>query len=250
MKGRYIIIAKVLKQLALDQLYVNYMGIEKKLLVHESIYWVNVNNDIENYVKNCSTYLDFQQAHPKERTIHHGIPMRPCDVIGANMFQHNNKNYICIVDYHSKFPVVKGMGGLSVDSLIARVKVIFVEYGIPHRIMSDAESNFISEKFKNFWNSLNFEQAVSSSYHIKVTDKYKSASSSSTHYKKVHRFWWWYTHMAMLQIRTTPLGQGHPSPTMLLFNCLVRGIMPVMDRPPINIDNDMLYFLINRTIFV
>ena len=44
--------------------------------------------------------------------------------------------------------------------------------------------------------------------------------------------------MAMLQIRTTSLRQGLPSPTMLLFNCLVRGIMPVMDRLPINIDND------------
>ena len=44
--------------------------------------------------------------------------------------------------------------------------------------------------------------------------------------------------MAMLQIRTTPLGQGLPSPAMLLFNCPVRDIMPVMDRPPINVDND------------
>ena len=44
--------------------------------------------------------------------------------------------------------------------------------------------------------------------------------------------------MAMLQIRTTPLGQGLPSPATLLFNCPVRGIMSVMDRPPINIDND------------
>ena len=44
--------------------------------------------------------------------------------------------------------------------------------------------------------------------------------------------------MAMLQIRTTPLGQGLPSPVMLIFNCPVRGITPVMDSPPINIDND------------
>ena len=42
----------------------------------------------------------------------------------------------------------------------------------------------------------------------------------------------------MLQIRTTPLGQGLPNPATLLFNCPVIGIMPVMDRQPINIDND------------
>ena len=44
--------------------------------------------------------------------------------------------------------------------------------------------------------------------------------------------------MVLLQIRTTPLGQGLPSPATLLFICPVCGIMPVMDRKLINIDND------------
>ena len=42
--------------------------------------------------------------------------------------------------------------------------------------------------------------------------------------------------MVLLQIRTTQLGQA--SPATLLFNHLVCSIMPVMDRKPINIDND------------
>ena len=131
-----------------------------------------------------------------------------------------------MVDYHSMFPVIKRMEGLSAESLTAAVKVIFAEYGMPHRIMSDAGSNFISEKLKNFCNSLNIKQAVFSSYHhqsngeveafikfIKHTIKRCSDSSGDIH-------------MAMLQLRTTPLGQGLPSPAMLLFNHPVRGIIP------------------------
>ena len=45
-------------------------------------------------------------------------------------------------------------------------------------------------------------------------------------------------HMALLQIRTTPLGQGLPSLAMLLFNHLVCGIMPAIDRKPVSIDSD------------
>ena len=45
-------------------------------------------------------------------------------------------------------------------------------------------------------------------------------------------------HMAVLQIRTTPLGQGLPNPATLLFNHLVRGIMLVMDMQPINVNNN------------
>ena len=44
--------------------------------------------------------------------------------------------------------------------------------------------------------------------------------------------------MAILQICTTPLGQGLPSPAKLLFNCLVCDIMPVIDRKLIARDND------------
>ena len=104
--------------------------------------------------------------------------------------------------------------------------------------MSDASINFISEKLKKFCNSLIIEQSVSSLYHhqsnrqveacikfIKCTIKKCSDSGGDIH-------------MNMLQIRTTPLGQGLPSPATLLFNHLARGIIPVMDRPSINIDND------------
>ena len=130
------------------------------------------------------------------------------------------------------------MEGLSADSVIAAVKVIFVEYGIPWRIMSDVGSNFISEEFKNFCNSLNIEQAVSSSYHHQSSRQVEACIKFIKHTIKKCSDSGDDIHMAMLQIRNTPLGQGLPSPAMLLFNCPVRGIMSVMDRQPINIDND------------
>ena len=45
-------------------------------------------------------------------------------------------------------------------------------------------------------------------------------------------------HIALLQIRATPLEPGLPSPAMLLFNYPIHGIMPVINRIPINSDND------------
>ena len=68
---------------------------------------------------------------PKEKIIHHDIPLRPWEVLGADVFHFNNKNYLCIVDYYSKFPIIKKLEGLSAKSLITTTKVIFAEYGIP-----------------------------------------------------------------------------------------------------------------------
>ena len=39
----------------------------------------------------------------------------------------SNKYYPCIVDYHSKFPVVKEVEGLSTDILMKTCKIIFLE---------------------------------------------------------------------------------------------------------------------------
>ena len=48
----------------------------------------------------------------------------------------------------------------------------------------------------------------------------------------------WDIYMALIQICTTSLGQGLLSLAPLLFNCLVCGIMPIIDRKPINREND------------
>ena len=44
--------------------------------------------------------------------------------------------------------------------------------------------------------------------------------------------------MALLQIRSTPLVPGLPSPETLLFNYPITGIMPIINRPLIVVNND------------
>ena len=49
------------------------------------------------------------------------------DVVGTDMFTLHNKYNLCIVDYHSKFPVIKKMEYLSADSLILACKIFFFQ---------------------------------------------------------------------------------------------------------------------------
>ena len=142
------------------------MGIEKtKLLALESVYWININDDIERHIKNCTKCLMFRQTQPKDKIIHHDILAKPWETFATDIFSLNSKHYHCIVDYHSKFPVIKKLEDLPADSLILVCKVIFAEYGLPKKIMSDSGGNFISDKFKTFCKSLNIEQAFLSLYH-------------------------------------------------------------------------------------
>ena len=117
MKGRIIISLTLLQERTLEQLNINHLGIEKtKITAKESIYWIKINTDIDNTIKNCPTCLEFQATQPKDKLIPHDIPDKPGETVGSDIFMLNSKTYWCITDYYSKFLVVKLMGGLYVDS--------------------------------------------------------------------------------------------------------------------------------------
>ena len=235
MKDRHVITPEILKTQDLDQLHINHMGIEKtKLLACESIYWVNINVDIENFIKDCTTCLTFQQTHPKDNMIHHDIPVRPWDVIGADMFTLNNKHYLCVVDYHSKFPIITK----TEHSLILTCKIIFAEYRIPKKIMSDSGGNFISDKFKTFSKSLTIEQAFLSSYYHQSNGQVEACMKFVKCTLKKCFDTRGDPHISLLQIQMILCGQGLSGLTTMLFNCLMRGIMPIINRPLVGIDNN------------
>ena len=82
----------------LDQLHRNPMGIEKMhLLPRKSVYWINMNADIECMVKQCATCLEYQQMLPQEKAYHYKVPCRPWEVVGANIFVINDKTHLCSV---------------------------------------------------------------------------------------------------------------------------------------------------------
>ena len=59
---------------------------------------------IENVIKEC---LAIQQSQPKDKIILHQPLGKQWKVIGADIFKIDDKDLLCIVDYISKFPIVK-----------------------------------------------------------------------------------------------------------------------------------------------
>ena len=104
--------------------------------------------------------------------------------------------------------------------------------------MSGSGGNFISDKFKTLCKNLNIRQAFSSSYHhqsngqVKAYIKFVKCTLKKCFDSRGD------PHIALLQIQMIPLGQRLPSPTMMLFSCPIRGIIPIINRPLVGMDND------------
>ena len=121
MKGRRIIMSSSLQQRALNQLHINHMGIEKTgLFACLSIYWTYINNDTEKKILKLPCMLWFSSNTTKGKTILHNITGKPWKTVGPDSSSINNKHYLCIVVYHSKFPVIRQKGDGD-DNLIKHV---------------------------------------------------------------------------------------------------------------------------------
>lgn len=152
MKGSRVIIPESQQKIILDQLHYSHQGIEKtRLQARDTVYWKQINADIENMIKKCSICQENLSAQPKETLQPHDIPSRAWEVVGTDLFHCNDHEYLIIADYYRKFPIIRKMTGLTTSNIvISAMKQIFSEHGIPTRVVSDNGPQYSSEAFKEF----------------------------------------------------------------------------------------------------
>ena len=154
--------------------------------------------------------------------------------LGVDLFFQGHKWYILICDYCSKFPVVHGLPAILLKDVISALSSSFSVFCIPEEIISDSGSQFSAKEYQDF----------AARYGFRLT-------SSSPHYPRGHGFIKCQVqtikhiftkcaedgsdcHLALLQLRTTPLDCRTPSPGGLLQNRKLRTTLPAIIRPPPN----------------
>ena len=103
MKNRRITRPTITQEQVLKQFHINYMDIKKtRMLARELICW-----SYEYKKENYNIYLEFQQTQPKEQLLPHKVPGKLWQVIGADIFHTEDKNFLCIIDSFSKYPMIR-----------------------------------------------------------------------------------------------------------------------------------------------
>ena len=97
------------------------------------------------YRRSNQKLLDDQVTWSKKKAMLHEMPGKQWESIRADIFTSNNKHYLCIADYKSKFSVVKQVDGFNTDDPIKHARWSF--QNMPSEIVSVVGSNTVSEKF-------------------------------------------------------------------------------------------------------
>ena len=148
MKGERIFILKPMQQKVLQSLHADHQGTTKtQIKVRRCVYWDGLSKAIDQMVSSCQACNELQNAQQKEPLLQHEVPHHPWEAVGTDLFHFEGDEYITVIDYWSKFPVVRKIRGGCTSSTIVRItKNVFSEQGIPLKIVSDNGPQFFSRE--------------------------------------------------------------------------------------------------------
>lgn len=225
LKGTQIIIPESLRGEYLEKIHQAHQGITRcQQRARNSVFWPGINRDIETLVKHCQPCQTHQASLAKEplQAIIPDIPNIPWHTLGTDYFEYENKNYLVIADYYSKFPFVEQMRDMSSKATVNITEKIISTFGIPTQIISDNGGPFIGCAYQNMIQKYSISHVTSSPRYSKshgfIESQVKIAQNIVKKAKDVPS--------ALLAHRCTPLGHNLPSPAELLFNRKIGGNLP------------------------
>ena len=234
LKGQQIIVPKSMRPEIRTLLHQGHQGIEKcKSRARQAVYWPGINHELTVLVSQCATCTNHRNRQQKETLIPHDVPDQPWAKVGTDLFSLHGRDYLIVVDYHSKFFEVAHIEKpAEAPAVIREMKKIFSRHGIPQTVFSDNGPQYTAAAFKRFSREWDFQHDTSSPHFPQsnglvertiqtVKKSLKKAEESRSD-----------VYLSMLVLNTTPNSDGH-SPAYKLYQRNPRTTLPsVSTQPP------------------
>ena len=216
LKGSKIVIPRSLRTKILESIHTGHMGIEKCLkCARSAVFWPCMTNDITELVSKCSVCITYRNSNPKEPLQPYPTPDYPWQTVAADLFRWDDKDFIVVTDYYSRYFEVAQLRGTTSAHVIHKLKGIFSRFGIPENVVSDNDPQYSSQEFAHFAQSYDFNHITSSPRYPKsngLAEKFVQIVKRIFEKAKVDNR---DPYLAMLEYRVTPLDIGY-SPAQLL----------------------------------
>ena len=227
LKGNRIVIPTSMRNQVLKAIHLGHQGETKCILrARESVFWPGISNDSRQMVKDCGSCNHHQPIKPKLPIMQPDLPTRPWEKLGTDIFEFNNRKYLMIVDYYSRFPVMRLLSDMTANTICNHFTSVLAEYGLPAKITSDFGPQYISEHFRAKCQQSGITLDCSSPYHHQANSLAENAigTCKSILKKAIESNQCPYT--AIWMYRTTPLDNQMPSPYELLFGRKTQTTLP------------------------
>ena len=163
LKGDKIVIPQALKKEVLEAIHTGHQGETKCLfLARESVFWPGITNHIRDMVQKCEVYSRHQPTPSKLPIMQPDMPTGPWEKIGTDIFEYDNEKHLMIVDFFSRYFVLKKLPDIKAQTVSSKFTEALIEFGMPTTIMADFGTQYTSEEFKKKCRNMNINITYSS----------------------------------------------------------------------------------------
>ena len=238
MKNSKVLIPETLRQKYLIQIHQGHQGIEAcRSRAREFVFWVNINNDLKEMVEKCDICQSQQNSTPIVQNYISEVPPHPWHTLGSDLFYFQRIDFLVVVDYFSKFLIVRKIPSSTSSAVIKELGMIFSEFGNPQIFRSDNGPCYSSQEFKFFMQNWLVEHRTSSPHYPQSNGLAESMVKVSKNLieKAVKQDLPW--NRLLLDYRCTPISSEIPSPAEILFGRKLRSSISIL---PSQIMNDRI----------
>ncbi|KAJ8416486.1 hypothetical protein AAFF_G00357740 [Aldrovandia affinis] len=227
MVNKIIVVPKSLRAEVLQRLHTAHQGIQRSLAHARAImYWPGLSNDVRAMVDSCSSCQEQLPSNQREPLLPHPVPDAPWQRIAADIFKLHGRPFLLITDYYSKFPEVLQLPDKTAGSVIARFKAVFSRHGVPFTLIAD-HVPFASAEMARFASTWGFKIIHSSPAFPQSNGMAERAIKTVKAMLTAAARNGVDPHLAMLNLRNTPVTGMAYSPAQLLMGRVLRSNLPI-----------------------
>lgn len=150
--GNRLVIPKSASLGVLELLHKDHKGmVRMKALARGSVWWIGIDSDIEAFVRSCDVCKVVQSAEKRKEYGEWPTTNFPFERVHMDLFDFQKNEYLVVFDDYSKYVEVKLVNNYNTYNVIAELRVLFAQFGLPKNIVSDNGPPFNAHEFKKFW---------------------------------------------------------------------------------------------------
>lgn len=221
-----IVVPEAERTSILETLHESHQGIQKCLEnAKESVWWPSLKEELENLITACEECQRNKPTQRYEPLKPSELPRRPWEKLAADLCQVNNKTFLIVVDYYSRWIEIKHLKSTTSEAVIRQFRDIFTQHGYPRVLITDNGPQFVSQEFISYAREEKFKLHTSSPYFPHANGAAERAVQTAKKIIKQKK-----PDVALLNYRTTKHSATGVSPCVALMGRMLKTRLPVLNQ--------------------
>ncbi|XP_022779801.1 uncharacterized protein K02A2.6-like [Stylophora pistillata] len=181
-----------------------------------------MNKQIEYMVSCCEKCLKYQSKQSKDPMQTRQIPICPWQIVASDVLEHNNQNYLVVIDYYSKYIEAIRLNGKASSDIIRCLSEIFSRHGYPQTLIAD-NMPYNSREMKEYATQYGINIITTSPTYSQTNGLVEKAVNIVKNLQRKECN----LNEGLMEYRNTPISSFPYSPNQMLFSRQIRTRVPV-----------------------